>query len=329
MNTGNLWHSVRNVPHERSHPMKRSEILARIGLEVPENAHLRLLVDADAKNEADDQYAIMHHLLTPMFDVCGIIGTHFEQKAGHTGLSMEQSYQEILHLLSLARIDDVPAARGCVSPLRSLTDAPDSEGVQMIIREARKEGKLYIAVQGAMTNVAAALNRAPDIAGNLIVLWNGGGPYPEGRPEFNVMQDPDAVRVLLQSQAEVWQTPQDVYCTLEVTLAELKKRVCPCGELGGYLYHQLVKENHVEYNPGFLLRTGENWVLGDNTTAAVLLMNRFRGNWHMQPAPDLLDDLAYGWNPDGRLIRVYDSIDVRMTLEDLFCKLELAYGESM
>ena len=49
----------------------------------------------------------------------------------------------------------------------------------------------------------------------------------------------------------------------------------------------------------------------------------------MQPAPDLLDDLTYGWNPDGRLIRVYDSIDVRMTLEDLFCKLELAYGESM
>ena len=38
------------------------------------------------------------------------------------------------------------------------------------------------------------------------------------------------------------------------------------------------------------------------------------------------DDLTYAPNPEGRLIRVYDSIDVRMTLEDLFAKLSLAYG---
>ena len=177
-----------------------------------------------------------------------------------------------------------------------------------------------------MTNVAAALNAVPEIAENLVVLWNGGGPYPEGRPEFNVMQDPDAVRAVLKSPAEVWQTDQSVYCMLEVTLAELKSRVYPCGKIGRYLYEQLEKENHVEYNPQFLLRTGENWVLGDNTTAAVLLMSRFRGNWHMEHAPFIKEDLTYQANPAGKLIRVYDSIDVRMTLEDLYAKLALAYG---
>lgn len=305
--------------------MTRMEILERIGLDIPPASRIRLLVDTDAKNEADDQYAIMHHLLTPMFDVQGIIAAHFEQKAGGAGDSMEQSYREIEKLLTLAQIDDVPYFRGCTGPLKIRNDAPDCEGVRHIIQEARRPGKLYIAVQGAMTNIAAALNAAPDIAPNLVVLWNGGGPYPDGRPEFNVMQDPEAVRVLLESEAEVWQTPQDVYCTLEVTLAELKRRVYPCGDLGRYLYDQLITENHVEYNPGFLLRTGENWILGDNTTAAVLLMSRFRGNWHMEHAPEILPDLTYGSNPDGKLIRVYDSIDVRMTLEDLFCKLELAY----
>lgn len=306
--------------------MKRSEILARIGLDVPPASRIRLIVDTDAKNEADDQYAVMHHLLTPMFDICGIVATHFEQKAGYTGRSMEASYEEIRRLLALAEIDDVPFFRGCVSPLKDVHDAPDAEGVRHIIREARKPGKLYIAVQGAMTNVAAALNAAPDIGENVIVLWNGGGPYPEGRSEFNVQQDPEAARALLQSTAEVWQTPQNVYCTLEVSLAELKRRVYPCGKPGRYLYEQLVAENHVEYNPGFLLRSGENWVLGDNTTFAVLIMNRWRGNWHMEHAPVLLDDGTYQSNPDGRLIRVYDSIDVRMTLEDLFCKLALAYS---
>ena len=82
-------------------------------------------------------------------------------------------------------MDDVPCLRGCAMPLNSVDDAPDSEGVQFLIQEASKPGKLYIAVQGAMTNVAAALNAAPEIAGNIVVLWNGGGPYPQGRPEFN------------------------------------------------------------------------------------------------------------------------------------------------
>lgn len=306
--------------------MKRNELLARIGIVPPAASRIRLIVDTDARNEADDQYAIMHHLLTPMFDVRGIVATHFEQKAGYTGRSMEASYREIEKVLRLAEMDDVPFCRGCASPLKSQMDAPESEGTRMIIEEAEKPGRLYIAVQGAMTNVAAAINAAPGIAGNLTVLWNGGGPYPAGRPEFNVMQDPEAVRAVLASQAEVWQTDQSVYCTLEVTLAELKSRVYPCGKIGRYLYEQLEAENHAEYNPNFLLRTGENWVLGDNATAAVLLMNRWRGNWHMDHAPILQEDLTYRANPEGKLIRVYDSIDVRMTLEDLYAKLALAYG---
>ena len=305
--------------------MKRSDILKRIGITPPPASRIRLIVDTDAKNEADDQFAIMHHLLTPMFDVCGIIATHFEQKTGHTGTSMEASYREIEKVLTLAEIEDVPFFRGCVSPLRSPGDTPESEGTAFLISQARLPGKLYIAVQGAMTNVAAAINAAPDIASNLVILWNGGGPYPKGRPEFNVMQDPDAVRAVLASNAEIWQTDQSVYCTLEVTLAELKSRVGSCGKIGRYLVEQLEAENQIEYNPNFLLRSGENWVLGDNTTAAVLLMNRLRGNWHVDHAPFIKEDLTYQANPNGKLIRVYDSIDVRMTLEDLYAKLSLAY----
>ena len=106
--------------------MKRSEILSRIGITPPAASRLRVIVDTDAKNEADDQYAIMHHLLSPMLDVRGIVATHFEQKAGYTRQSMEASYQEIERLLQLAEMDDVPFFRGCVSPLRDEKDAPRS-----------------------------------------------------------------------------------------------------------------------------------------------------------------------------------------------------------
>ena len=306
--------------------MGRMQILQRMGFSVPAQ-RIRIIIDTDAKNEADDQYAIIHHLLTQMLEVRGITASHFESKAKIPGETMEKSYLEILKLLQLSDMEDIPVFRGCTLPLVSQTDAPPSDAVDFIISEARRadDRPLYIAVLGTMTNIAAALNRAPDIGKKLIVLWNGGGPYPAGRREFNLMQDIHACRCLLCSDAQVWQIPQNVYGTLEVTLAELAHKVRPCGQLGKYLFDQLISQNLQDYNPHFLLRTGENWTLGDNTTIAVLLMNAFRGNWHMTPAPVINDDMTYSHNPKGKVIRVYDSIDVRMTLEDLFAKLALAY----
>ena len=87
-----------------------------------------MIVSSDVKNEADDQYAIVHQLLTPMFDVRGVIAAHFESKAPGTGTTMEKSYQELLTLLKAIDIDDVPALRGCPVPLRNDEDAPESEG---------------------------------------------------------------------------------------------------------------------------------------------------------------------------------------------------------
>ena len=307
--------------------MKREDILKRLNMKVPEGAKIRMIIDTDAKNEADDQYAIMHHLLTPQFDVRGIVATHYESKAQVTGETMEKSYEEVVKVLQLAEIDDVSVYRGCPIPLKNMTDAPDSEGVRFIIEEAKRDCDmpLYIAIQGAATNVAAALNQAPEIGEKIVLLWNGGGPYPEGRPEFNVMQDPDAARVILEKDVEVWQSHQDVYAKFEVSIAELALKVRPCGKLGQYLYDQLEEQNLQDYNPHFLLRTGANWNLGDNTTIAMVLENAFRGHWEMRKAPIINDALFYDENSDGKMIRVYNDLDVRMALEDFFAKLALAY----
>lgn len=308
--------------------MKRAEILERLHLNVPGNSMVPVIVDTDAKNEADNQYAIMHHLLSPKLKVLGIVATHYESKAVVPGTTMEKSFEEVLKVLDLAEIEDVPVYKGCRLPLQNRNEKQDAPGVRFIIEEARKADKtLFIAVQGAMTNVASAINTAPDIAEKITILWNGGGPYPKGSSEFNLLQDPEAVRAVLASASKIWQTPQNVYASLEVSLAELSKRVRPCGKIGAYLYKQLAEENLAAFRPEFLLRSGENWILGDNTTVAVLLMSVFRGNWHMEHAPVIKEDLTYGENPDGKMIRVYDSIDVRFTLEDLFAKLELAYKQ--
>lgn len=243
--------------------MKRSDWLARMGLQIPSEAQIRVVVCSDVSNEADDPFAVLHHLLTPSFDVRGIVAAHFESKAPGSRTTMEKSYQGLLTLLAETGMEDVPALRGCTGPLADEADAPDSEGAEFIVREALRDDPrpLYVTVLGALTDVAAALNRCPEIASRLTVVWIGGGPYPKGMREFNLMQDLAAARVVFASQAELWQIPLNVYATMEVTLAELALRVRPCGRAGAYLYRQLEDYNRDVFVPGNRLHRGENWTL--------------------------------------------------------------------
>ena len=48
--------------------------------DIPDTKKIRLIINTDAKNEADDQFAIVHALLTPRFIVKGIIAAHFGTK---------------------------------------------------------------------------------------------------------------------------------------------------------------------------------------------------------------------------------------------------------
>ena len=308
--------------------MKREEVLTRMGLRLPMQKQIRVIISSDVRNEADDPFAIMHQLLTPIFDVRGVVAAHYETKAPGAKTTMEKSYQELLLLTRAAGIEDVPMCRGCASPLKDETDAPESEGVDLIIREALRDDPrpLYITCQGALTDVAAALNRCPEIAPRLTVVWIGGMNYPDGGAEFNLMQDVAAARVVFASKAALWQLPVGVYGTVEVTMAELAYKLRPCGSAGQYLYRYMEDYNLHNDEP-YDLRKGENWNLGDSPVVAALLGCTWRGNFNTRPAPRIRDDMRYEEDPKGKEIRVYDYVDVRMLLEDFFAKLALAYRE--
>jgi inosine-uridine nucleoside N-ribohydrolase len=63
----------------------------------PEKMH-RVIINTDAKNEADDQYAIVQALLTPSFDLHGIIPAHFGDVKSKT--SLKDSATEVHKLLA-------------------------------------------------------------------------------------------------------------------------------------------------------------------------------------------------------------------------------------
>ncbi|HEX8323893.1 MAG TPA: hypothetical protein VF595_08255 [Tepidisphaeraceae bacterium] len=51
--------------------------LARLPYTVPDAKRVRVIISTDAANEIDDQYAIVHALLTPQLIIKGIVSAHF------------------------------------------------------------------------------------------------------------------------------------------------------------------------------------------------------------------------------------------------------------
>ena len=298
---------------------------------VPKQKQIRVIVHTDCKNEADDQFALAHWLMTPMAEVRGIVAAHFDSKARmyHTEHNTaRQSYDEVLKVLKLMGLEGkYPVLLGAEEPMADEQTIMDSEGARFIIEEAMRDDPrpLYIACQGGVTDVAAAILMEPAICDRMTCIWIGGGVWPEGGWEFNLVQDIHAVNVIFGSSMPVWQVPMNVYKKYTVSLAELEYKVYPCGEIGKYLFEQMAEFNMQLANLPHWPH-GEIWNLGDQGCLAVLMQEREQTtDYTLQPAPRIAPDCSYVHGQGYRDIRVYHNTDNRLTLEDFFCKLALNY----
>lgn len=282
----------------------------------------RVIIDSDVKNEADDQFAVVHALLSPSLDIRGIVPAHFGD--GRSATSMLDSREELDRLLEmLGRPDAVPVANGAPHRLPDATTPVDSPGARLIVEEARRAdaGPLFIAFLGPLTDMASALLLAPEIARtDTTVIWIGGPPYDDIEwrgtwPEFNLRNDIHAANVVFGSGIDVWQVPSNVYRLASVSYAELRRRVEPCGELGRYLSQTVVDFNSEHHRVPVESRS-----LGDSPAIALMLDPwcasfrrrgpvRFTEAGHCVPAHS------------GGEVLVVEQIDVRFFLEDMFAKL--------
>ena len=299
--------------------------------EVAPHKQVRVIISSDAKNEADDDFAVAHALLTPTFIVKWLIASHYANTAPlmkrEAAGSMQESYQELQRLTQLMDKIKVPLYRGATGPLK--TGATLSEGAKALIKEALRADNLplYVLVLGPMTDVAAALQAEPRIAQKMTVIWIGGMPYPKGGWEYNLFNDPAAANLVLASTTPLWQVPHNVYMSMRVSLAELAVRIKPQGQVGEYLWQQLIDFNRMmsERFKDIPWPKSEVWVLGDNPAVA-LLLDDHEYHYTLHDAPHVNDDLSYAPQSGARQIRVYNAIDTRFTLEDFYAKLALSYG---
>ncbi len=289
---------------------------------VVDSKKIRVIIDTDAACEADDQFAVVHALMTQRFDVRGIISTQF---CGiNENDSVERSHAEILRILDLMDIDGISVFRGLPCALSSETDYVENEASDFIIDEALRldEHRLFVFCQGAATNLANALIKKPEIAEHITCIWIGGAPYPKGGWEFNLMNDYHAANVLFQSGIDLWQVPMNCYAKIRVSYSELQTKVYPCGKIGKYLFEQMQAYAASE-NAGWTM--GESWSLGDSP-AVGLALDFCIGDYD-EIAPPIADENGYYANSSAsHKIRVYRYVDPRFILEDMFAKLKIFFG---
>jgi purine nucleosidase len=281
----------------------------------------RVIINTDAKNEADDQFAIVHGLLSPTFDIRGLIPAHFGTRRSNR--SLEESREEIDLLLDLLDLTGkVPVANGAPTGIPDEQTPLDSPGARLIIEESKLASKgdpLFVSFLGPLTDMASAILLDPDIVNReVIVIWIGGRGYDglETYPgiEFNLSNDIHAANVVFGSGITVWQVPSDVYTKVSVSYAELDEKIGDAGQLGKYLIEQLHEWN-AQYHPEPI----ESRSLGDSPAIALMLFPR-SGDMRVRPAPRFGVD---GWYLPGtnNPISVCEQVDVRFLLEDMFAKI--------
>lgn len=165
-----------------------------------------MVLDSDAYNEIDDQFALSYALFaTEKLNLKAVYAAPFyNERSSSPRDGMEKSYQEILKLFRLSG-REAPAFRGACSYLADEKTPCDSPAARDLCARAQAyspEKPLYVVAIGAITNVASVLLLQPEIAEQIVVIWLGGNSihWPDNR-EFNCQQDVAAARVVFGSGA--------------------------------------------------------------------------------------------------------------------------------
>lgn len=284
-------------------------------MSLPPSKMVRVILNTDAKNEADDQYAIVHALLTPLFDLHCIMPAHFGRKKSEH--SLKDSHDEVMKLLDLMQLKGPRVIDGALDAMPDETTPADSAGARFIIEQAMKDDPrpLHVAFLGPLTDMAAAILLEPRIVQrNLRVVWIGGGAWPVGGNEYNLSNDIASANVVFRSGIEIWQIPKPLYRVMPLSYAELRERVEPHGAIGRYLVEQLVEWNAQRPEPL------EHRSLGDSPAIGVMMYPEC-GVSDFRAAPEFNALMNYEHTGRNGSVKVYTDIDQRYIHEDFFAKL--------
>ncbi len=296
-------------------------------LEVPKGK-IDVVLDTDAFNEVDDQYAIAYMLRSSdKLCVKGIYAAPFlNSKSTSPADGMEKSYDEIFKILKLASAEDKfdLVKRGSDRYLPDEETPVESDAAHSLVELAKgysPENPLYVVAIGAITNVASAIIMDNSICENIVIVWLGGNAtWAAHNWEFNMQQDVAAARVVFGCGAPLVQLPcTGVVDSFRTSKPELEYWLVDKNPLADYLARNTIQEAES-------YAKGNAWtrVIWDVTAVAWLLNEDER---YMKsriihtPIPEY--DHKYAYDESRHFMNYVFEIDRDMLFTDLFKKLRV------
>lgn len=287
-----------------------------------------ILVDSDANNELDDQHAIAYAVFnSDVFDLVGVTVNNTP-----LGDGIEGQYNEAKRVLQLCNaFDSIPLFRGAdqnyedIRPFIKDDSFDGIDAVDFIIAEARRERSqpLTVIPIGKLTNIALALDRAPDIKNRMRVVWLGSN-YPE-EGEYNLLADIPAVNSVLNSSVafemvtvRYAQTTGSTAVAVETkvvkqTMPGLGPQVDPVigrhgGEFTCFGDYSISLFEHMNFPTRPLF----------DVVAVAVIKNPSWGERNEMPAPILDGKSWVDWSDNPHRIAIWENFDKDAILDDFF-----------
>ena len=269
--------------------------------EFKKNTVKNVILDTDCYNEIDDQFALAYMMLSPdRINLLSVNAAPFlNSRSTSAGDGMEKSYNEIFNIMKLVDPSaKIPVYRGSTEFMKNKETPVESEAADNIINTVmNSEETVYIVAIGAITNVASAIVKCPEIAKRAVLIWLGGHAlnWPDTK-EFNLRQDIPGAQVVFDCGIPLIQIPCNGVCTeFSTTIPELEYYLGGKNELCDYLVN--IVKGYTK-NP-----FGWSKIVWDVTAAAVLIKPEAL-DMVVIPTPYVTSDCRYAFD-DARHHYVY------------------------
>jgi len=282
-----------------------------------------MILDTDAYNEIDDQFAIAYMLANrDKLNVKAIYAAPFHNdKSSGPKEGMEKSYDEIKKVLSMIKdTDKIEVYKGSekfLSDEKTPVISPAAEHLVSLAGKYSSDEPLYVVAIGAITNIASAILINPKIIDNIVIVWLGGTAlHWHDTKEFNLYQDVASARIVFGCGAPLVQLPcAGVVSSFTISEAELEKWLLGKNKICDYL-----ARNTIEEASGYA--SGKPWtrVIWDVTAVAWLIDGRFFcERLERSPIPEY--DGHYAYDSRRHFIKYVYHVNRDALAEDLFNKL--------
>ena len=302
----------------------------------PPKGKVRMVLDTDTYNEIDDQFAIVHALLSPeQLSVEALYAApFFNYRASSPGDGMEKSYDEILRLLDrLEMSGDNFAFRGSNGFLADYEHPYDNDVVRDLIDRAMNASEpLYVVAIGALTNIASAILIEPKIIEKIIVVWLGGNAlHWPNTIEFNLSGDVLAARLVLDCGVPLILIPcQGVTTHLRSTVSEIEQYVEGKGAIGDYLAETFkgYSDDHFAWSKeiwdvvaiAYLINAG--WLPSQIVSSPIISQHTAGDVVNRKPDDWLKHQLTWSFDHSRHQIRCAYYVKRDPIFRDLFTKLD-------